>query len=275
MPRIAPAVPIPLALLLRLLLLLSIAPLPVGCVSSFIYFPDREISAPPPELGLSPEWVFFTAPDGVRLSAWYVAGEKPRGLILFFHGNGGNISDYSDSLALFRDLGYASLAVDYHGYGRSGGVPSETATYLDAEAAWQYAVGPLQFAPRDVIVWGFSLGGAIAAWLARAHDPGMLVLQSAFTRLRDAAAHLYPWAPTKLLVGDRYSTETFLDDVRCPVLVIHSPDDETIPYALGQRLFDRAKPPKRFLQIRGGHDTGDLRAVIGEPLDYRMWRPAQ
>ncbi len=275
MPRIASAVPLPPLRLLRLLLLLSITLLPIGCIETFIYFPDREISALPPELGLSPEWVFFTAADGVRLSAWYVAKENPRGLILFFHGNGGNISEYADSLALFRDLGYASLAVDYHGYGRSEGDPSETATYLDAEAAWQYAVTTLEFAPRDVTVWGFSLGGAIAAWLARAHDPGMLVLESSFTRLRDAAAHLYPWAPTKLLVGDQYSTETFLDDVRCPVLVIHSPDDETVPYALGQRLFERARPPKRFLQIRGRHDAGDVRAVSVESFDYRMWTPAQ
>ncbi len=266
----APLVP----LLFRLLLLLPLALLPVGCLSSFIYYPDEKITELPPELGLSPQWVFFTAADGVRLSAWYVPRENPRGLILFFHGNGGNVSDYADSLALFRDLGYASLIVDYHGYGRSEGLPSEKATYLDAEAAWQYAVKTMHVAPRDIVVWGFSLGGPIAAWLARTHDPGMLVLESSFTRLSDAVAHLYPWAPSRLLIGDRYSTETYLDQVQCPVLVIHSPEDEVIPYALGRHLFERANPPKRFVQIQGRHDTGDFRRLTPEVLDYRMWGPA-
>ncbi len=259
------------SLLFRLLLLLPLAVLPVGCVSSFIYFPDPKSAELPPELELSPQWVFFTAADGVRLSAWYVPRENPRGLILFFHGNGGNVSEYADSLALFRDLGYASLIVDYHGYGRSEGLPSEKATYLDAEAAWRYAVESLHFPPRDIVAWGFSLGGPIAAWLAHRKDPSMLVLESSFTRLSDAAAYLYPWAPSKLFIGNRYNTETFLDQVRCPVLVIHSPDDEVIPYALGWRLFERARPPKRFVQIHGGHDTGDTDKLTPEVLDYRKW----
>src|SRR5512138_2287078 len=149
----------PAGLPLRLLLLLPTAVLPAGCLSSFIYFPDREIRPIPARLELRPEWAFFTAADGARVSAWHVPREGARGLVLFFHGNGGNVSHYTEALARFHALGYASLIVDYHGYGKSEGTPSESATYLDAEAAWTYLTAALKIPPGDVIVWGRSLGG--------------------------------------------------------------------------------------------------------------------
>jgi fermentation-respiration switch protein FrsA (DUF1100 family) len=238
-------------------------------VSSFVYFPDREVRAIPEQLGLSPQWVFFEAQDGVRLSAWYLPKEDSRGVILYFHGNGGNVSHYVQALALFSRLGFGSFILDYRGYGQSEGTPSEKGTYLDAEASWQYLVRTRNIPPDDILVWGRSLGGSIAAWLARRHTPRMLVLESSFTSLRDMAARLYPWAPTRLLLGDMYSTETFLEDVRCPVLVIHSPADELVPYAQGLRLFDRAKQPKRFLRIGGGHNSPDYESLTSAVLDDR------
>lgn len=228
----------------------------IGCVASFIYFPEAEFHPIPEQLGISPQWVFFDAQDRVRLSAWYVPKEDARGLVLFFHGNGGNVSHYAHSLAIFGRLGFSSFTVDYRGYGRSEGTPSEQGTYRDADAAWQYVIRTLNIPSERIVIFGRSLGGSIAAWLARRHAPRMLVLESTFTSMRDVAEELYPWIPTTLLLGDMYSTETFLQDVRCPVLVIHSPDDEIIPYTHGVRLFERANRPKRFLQIRGRHNTG-------------------
>lgn len=257
--------------LLRFLFPLFVAALPIGCVSAFLYFPDKEIRATPEQLGLPSQWVFFEAQDGVRLSAWYVPKEEARGVILFFHGNGGNVSHYLQSVALFNRLGFSSFILDYRGYGKSGGTPSERGIYLDAEASWQYLVRSMDIPPDRIVVYGRSLGGAVAAWLARKHAPRMLVLESAFTSLRDVAADLYPWAPTRLLVGDMYRTEAFLQEVRCPVLVIHSPDDEIVPYAHGLRLFERANPPKRFLEIRGRHNTGRYESLTPEVLDAGSW----
>ena len=256
---------------LRWLFPLFIAAVQAGCVSSFLYFPDKEIRAIPERLGLTPRWEFFEARDGVRLSAWYVPKTDARGTVLFLHGNGGNVSYYLEALALFSRLGFSSFILDYRGYGRSEGVPSEQGTYLDAEAAWQYLVRTLGIPPDSIVVFGRSLGGSIAAWLAREHTPRMLVLESAFTSLRDVAADLYPWFPTRLLTGDMYNTEEFLQGVRCPVLVVHSPDDEIVPYAHGLRLFERARGPKRFLRIRGGHNTAEYAPLTYGLLDARTW----
>lgn len=227
-----------------------------GCVASFIYFPEAEIRPIPEQLGIAPQWVFFNTEDGVRLSAWYVPAPNARGVILFFHGNGGNVSHYAYALAIFRKLGFSGVSVDYRGYGKSEGTPSERGTYLDAEAAWRHVVNAMGVPPDRIVVFGRSLGGSIAAWLAQKHTPRLLVLESAFTSMRAEAAALYPWLPARLFVGDMYDTEKFVQDVKCPVLVIHSPDDEIVPYAHGQRLFALAHDPKRFLQIRGRHNTG-------------------
>ena len=227
-----------------------------GCVASFIYFPEVEFRPIPEQLGISPQWVFFDAQDGVRLSAWYVPTPNARGVILFFHGNGGNVSHYAYALAIFRKLGFSGFSVDYRGYGKSGGTPSELGTYLDAEAAWRHLVDAMHVPPDRTVVLGRSLGGSIAAWLAQKHTPRLLVLESAFTSMKAVAAELYPWAPATLLVGDMYDTEKRVRDVKCPVLVIHSPDDEIVPYAHGLRLFALAHDPKRFLRIRGRHNTG-------------------
>jgi uncharacterized protein len=232
-----------------------------GCVASFIYFPEAEIRPVPEQLGIAPQWVFFNAEDGVRLSAWYTPVPNARGLILFFHGNGGNVSHYAYALAIFRKLGFSGLSVDYRGYGKSEGAPSERGTYLDAEAAWRHVVDAMGVPPDRIAVFGRSLGGSVAAWLAQKHTPRLLVLESTFTSMRAEAAALYSWLPARLLVGDMYDTEKYVLDVKCPVLVIHSPDDEIVPFAHGLRLFERAHRPKHFLQIRGRHNSGFIESL--------------
>lgn len=220
-----------------------------------VYFPLREIEATPRSLGLSFEEVKLHASDGVELSAWLIPCDRPRGTVLFCHGNAGNISHRLHIIRMFHDLGFSMLIFDYRGYGASQGSPTERGTYLDAQAAWDYLI-ERQIPPGQIVIFGESLGGAVAAWLAKERTPGALVLQSTFTSLPDLGARLYWWLPVRLLSRFRYNARSHVRQVKCPVLVAHSPTDEIVPYALGSRLFEAASEPKEFLELSGSHNDG-------------------
>ena len=175
---------------------------------------------------------------------------------LIMHGNAGNMSQRMDTIAMFHRLGYGVLIFDYRGYGRSTGRPSEEGLYRDAVAAWDYLTRQRGIAPGQIVLFGESLGGAVAAWLAAHERPGALVLSSVFTSAPELAADLYPWLPTRWLVRLRYDTRAALTQINCPVLVAHSPDDEIIPFRHGQMLYEAAPEPKAFLQLAGGHNDG-------------------
>ena len=145
---------------------------------------------------------------------------------------------------------------DYRGYGQSEGKPSESGTYRDAEAAWQYLVEERKVDPNRIIIFGRSLGGAVATWQARNHTPVALILESTFTSVPDIGAKYYPFLPVRLLSRFKYDTAEYLKGVNCPVLIVHSPDDEMMPFSHGQRLFEIAKEPKGFLEISGSHNEG-------------------
>lgn len=227
--------------------------------SGFIYFPERRIDATPKSLGLPYEEIALRTEDGVRISAWYVPASGNRGTVLFCHGNGGNISHRLDSISVFNRLGLNVLIFDYRGYGMSEGSPDEQGTYRDAEAAYRCLVNDKKCDRRRIIVFGRSLGGAVAAWLAARHAAGMLILESAFASIPDVAADLYPWLPVRLLSRYEYRTADYVQGVRCPVLVIHSRDDEMIPLIHGLRIYAAAAEPKSFLEISGGHNDGFLK----------------
>ncbi|UCD93347.1 MAG: alpha/beta hydrolase [Candidatus Zixiibacteriota bacterium] len=224
--------------------------------SHFVYFPTPDIEATPAAAGLAYEDISFETSDGVRLSGWFVSAERPRGVILFCHGNGGNISHRIESIEIFQRLGMSVLIFDYRGYGRSDGKPSEGGTYRDAEAAWRYVTEVRNSSPSTIVIFGRSLGGAVAARLARKHKPGALIIESAFTSIEDLGAEMYPYLPIRLLSRFHYSTIEYLACVRCPILVVHSHDDEFVPHRHGQRLFKAANEPKQFLEINGGHNDG-------------------
>lgn len=229
--------------------------------ASLLYLPDipsRTISATPWDIGLDYETVWLTAEDGVRLNGWYVPAKRARGTLLFFHGNAGNVSHRLDSLRIFHALDLNVFVFDYRGYGLSEGKPSEEGTHRDALAAWRYLTEARSAAPASTVLFGRSLGAALAAWLAARARPGVLILESAFTSVPDLAAELYWWLPARRLSRLHYATLDYLDQVRCPVLVVHSPEDEIIPYRHGLALFEAAHPPKEFLGLRGDHNTGFL-----------------
>jgi len=224
--------------------------------SNYVYYPERTLITDPGNIGLSFENVSFETTDGLKLSGWFIPCEGARGVILFCHGNAGNISHRLDSIQIFHRLGLAVFIFDYRGYGQSEGKPSESGTYRDVEAAWHYLVEERQVSPGKIVVFGRSLGGAVAAWQARSHTPGALILESVFTSMPDIAAKLYPYLPVKLLSRFKYDTEEYLKGINCPVLIVHSPDDEMMPFRHGQRLFETAKEPKEFLKISGSHNEG-------------------
>lgn len=225
---------------------------------SMIYFPEREITHTPQNINLHYENVTFITRDGFTISGWYIPAKDEKGTVVFCHGNAGNVSHFLEHIKMLNGLQLSILAFDYRGYGRSNGVPSEEGTYLDAEAAWDYLVTEYGKTPRDIIVVGHSLGGAVATELAMRKKPAALIVESSFTSLPDLAAKFYPWLPVKLIAKHQYASVSKVSSIPCPKLFIHSPDDEIVPFEQGRVLYEKASQPKEFLLIKGGHNDGFL-----------------
>jgi len=247
--------------------------------------PGRALTASPADIGLAFDNVSILTRDEERLHGWYVpaglqvdspVAVQARGVVLFLHGNAGNISHRLDSIAIFHQLGLDTLIIDYRGYGESSGRPSEAGTYLDAQAAWDYLVNERQVAAEQIIVFGRSLGGAVGTWLASRSNPAAVIIESSFTSGVDMARRLYPVFPARLITRIRYPVVDYVGQLRCPVLVVHSRDDEIIPFAMGQALFAASPEPKTLLELRGDHNNGffvsredyvaGLEAFIGKVL---------
>jgi len=225
---------------------------------SMLYFPLKEIEATPLAIGLDYQELILRTKDGVDISAWYTPAENARGYVLFCHGNAGNISHRLDSIRIFHNLGLGVLIFDYRGYGRSKGAPDEEGTYRDAEAAWDYLVNSLHVAPEKIILFGRSLGSAVAAEMASRKQAGALIMESGFTSVPDLGSSFYPYLPVRLLSKYRYASIEKVGRLKIPKLFIHSPEDEIVPYEQGRKLFESASEPKEFLQLSGGHNEGFL-----------------
>jgi len=222
----------------------------------FVYFPQSEIDFTPDMAGLAYEDIYFKTADDIELNGWFIPAEGARKTLLFFHGNGGNISHRLDSLNILHGLGLSVFIIDYRGYGQSQGTTSEQGTYRDAEAAWRFLTETRGLADKDIIIFGRSMGAAIATWLASQHTPNMLILESSFTSIADMAKHYYPYLPTQLLTRIKYATIDRIENIQCPVLISHSQTDEIVPFEFGRALFEKAQTPKVFLELKGGHNDG-------------------
>jgi uncharacterized protein len=223
---------------------------------SLVYRPTRQFAATPDQVGMQYEDVSIQTSDGVKLHGWFLPAESEKGTVLMFHGNGGNISHRLETIAIFHRLGYNVMIIDYRGYGQSQGSPSEQGTYRDAEAAWAHLTRTRKIDADKIVIFGRSLGGAVAAWLAVEKHSAGLILESTFTSVPDRAAELYRYLPVRFLARMSYNTLGRIDKLRCPLLIIHSPDDEIIPYHHGRQIFESAKEPKRFQEISGRHNDG-------------------
>ncbi len=232
------------------------------CVLAFafqtrlVFFPARRLLANPGQAGMAYRDVRFRTGDGIELHGWFIPGSGGSPVLLFCHGNAGNISDRLESIRIFHDLGLSVFIFDYRGYGLSGGRASEAGTYEDARAAYRLLVQEEGVRPEDIVFFGRSLGGSVAIALAAEHVPAALIVESCFPSLADVAARAYPFLPVRRLIRVRYDSTDRISRVRCPKLLIHSRDDEIVPLGLGLRLFELAAHPKQFLEIRGDHNAG-------------------
>lgn len=217
--------------------------------------PGRELPATPAAAGLRFEELELATADGERLHGWWVPAPGARHTVLHFHGNAGNIGHRLEHLQLLHGLGLNVLLFDYRGYGRSTGTAHEAGLYLDAEAVWQHALGR-GLAPDALVLHGQSMGGAVAAWLAARRPPAALVVESAFTSVPELAGDLYPWLPGRRMTYLRLDTRAELARSQCPVLVVHSRDDEIIPFSHAEALQAAGGGRAALVALRGSHNDG-------------------
>lgn len=220
-----------------------------------IYFPEQGTAEAPGDLAV--EKVSFPSTDGVRLTAWVVVPPNDTSRwILILHGNAGNLATPGrpEHDRQLRGLGLGLLALDYRGYGESEGKPSEQGLYRDARAAYDYLVNQRQIAPHRIVIYGHSLGSAVAVELATTVPAAGLIIEGALTSVPDRGAELWPLIPVRLIARNRFNSLERIGRLKMPVLLIHGRDDMTIPIAHGRRLFDAAPEPRTFLEVPGGHD---------------------
>jgi fermentation-respiration switch protein FrsA (DUF1100 family) len=237
-----------------------------------LYHPDAVLGAFPDSYGLAYEELRLRTEDGETLHGWFLpapvqgaaprigaapASPSPAGAVVIFHGNAGNVSHRLPKARIFHEAGRAVLLFDYRGYGRSTGTPSEEGTYRDAAAALS-ELERRGFPSTRTAYYGESLGCAVALESALRKPPAALVLDSPFTSVVEMAERLFPWLPARVLMRSRYDNLAKIGRLRCPLLVLHSPQDEIVPFEMGRRLFAAAPEPKEFFESRGGHNEGFL-----------------
>lgn len=230
--------------------------------STFLYKPVREVPYTPEDIGLDFENVALETADSVKLNAWYIPAKDAKMTMLFCHGNGGNIMHRLDSINLFNKLGLNCFIFDYRGYGQSEGKITEEGTYIDTLTAYKWLMQIKNIPPEEIIVFGRSIGGSVAAHLASQVKAGSLVVESCFTSYIDMGKKLYPYMPVRWFAKFDYNTIDCLKKVRCPAMIIHSRGDEIVPFEFGLELYEAANEPKGFVEITGNHNEGFL--VSGE-----------
>lgn len=235
---------------------------------TFLYSPVREVIYTPEELGLDFEKVTLKTSDGLRLSGWYIPAKHAELTVLFCHGNGGNIMHRLDSINILYNLGVNCFIFDYRGYGDSEGSPSEEGTYLDAKAAYKWLTKEKKISPDNIIIFGRSLGGSIAARLASNVKARALIIESGFTSYVDIGRKFYPYMPVRWFARFSYKTIDYIKDVHFPVMIIHSRSDETVPFEFGLELYEVANEPKEFVEIFGSHNDGFL---VSSEIYKKAW----
>ena len=227
-----------------------------------IYYPDHDLILTPDHLGLTYEEIYFSASDGVALHGWYIPAKDPptdnQVFVLFLHGNAGNISHFLAKVSGLSAHGLNVFCFDYRGFGKSAGSPNEQGTYLDAEAAWQTLLDRTEASPEQVVIYGYSLGGAVAVNLALSRPANPLILESTFTSIRDMARDKAPFLPG-FLVKPVYESLNKISQIDNPTLFIHGRNDRVVPASMSLDLFKAHPGPKEiFLVPEADHTDVDL-----------------
>lgn len=229
-----------------------------GCdflINRLVFYPDRS-EYPVSELPEDIDEVFIETGDGILIQAYLIDDGSSDRILVYFHGNAGNISHRIPDLSKINSFGVGVLGVGYRGYGKSGGSPSEEGIYLDGEAALSYVTGKLGYRPENVILLGRSIGSAVAVHLAARSSPGGLILVTPLTDGKDLAraaglGFLVPMA------GDSFDNIGRIGKVTCPILFLHGTRDSVIPIDIGRKLFEAASGDKRFVEVEGA-DHNDM-----------------
>lgn len=246
--------------------------------NAMIFRPGPELARSPADLGVEYEDLDLPGEEGGSIHGWWIPGSAAGKAVIYFHGSDGNVTCELPTLAFFLGLGTSVAMVEYPGYGRSGGRPSERGCYQAAEAAWHFVRATKGFRGDDVILYGQSLGSAVAVYLASSRRCGGLVVQSGFTSVVEMAALACPYLPVAPFCRTKMNSLERIASCRCPVLVLHSPSDEHIPIVQARRLYERAPAPKRFVELGGRHGSAqwlgaaDVRAAWEELLGRHTWR---
>jgi len=235
----------------------------------FIYFPEPSRTLPQaaglPDVA---ERIIAT-PDGEKLIAWYGKAKPGQPTLLYFHGNGGALEYRSASIRRYLNRGRGIFMMSYRGYSGSSGLPSEVANVADAKLAYDTLVRE-GVNPRDIILYGESLGTGVAVQVASEKKVSGVILDSPFTSMVELAEKFYPWLPVSFLLKDRYDTMRHIRDVRAPVFVIHGESDDVVPLDMGRRVFAAANEPKEIVTLPGvGHAVHDEAtfAIINSWID--------
>ena len=230
-------------------------------INQFVYRPEATFAPPgltPTALGLNYEEVRLVAADGVRLSGWYLPAPRAKHALLYCHGNAGDIRDWVHAAPPFVSAGVSVLIWDYRGYGKSRGTPSERGLILDGEAAWTWLATRASEDELPVAVLGKSLGSAIACALASKHHLDALILDSAFTSMREVISHHVPWSQTGA-IPRLFESIDLASSIHCPTLVIHGGRDHLVPLEQGTRLYQALSGPKTMRVIKqAGHNDISL-----------------
>jgi len=235
-----------------------------------LYYPNhpgRQVTRTPADAGLNYEPVTLTTVDNVRVSAWLLPADRPDApTLLFFHGNAGNLGHRVEKCRVFHELGLQILVLDYRGYGDSEGRPSEKGTYRDADAAYQYLTQTRGIAPKDIVLYGESLGSGVAVDLASRVPVGGVILEAAYTSVADTGQQIFWFLPgiIRLLVYNRYDSRRKIARINAPLLQLHSRQDRVFSYERhAERLFAAAREPKQLVPLRGTHNDAFF---VSEPL---------
>ena len=223
--------------------------------NSFVYYPARDYTMLPSDWGLMFEDLPFEARDGTKLHGWYFPGSGKGPVVLFSHGNAGNISDRIDNIRRLLDCGLQVFIYDYRGYGKSAGKPSEAGIYEDGLAAWDALVKQKNILPDNIVLFGRSLGVAVAIEIATKRKARALIIESAFTSTKDMAKGMFLFQLFSPFLPAHYNNLAKIKGVSIPKLIIHGTNDELVPFRMGKELYDSALDPKTFFPIRGaGHN---------------------
>ncbi len=228
---------------------------------SLMYFPDTAHVAPAAAGLPEAEEVPLTSADGTQIHIWHVAPHDNKPVILYFHGNGGSLPGRVDRFRRLIQDGIGLIGVEYRGYGGAGGTPSEDGLIEDAKAAYAFAIA--RYPVPQIVVWGESLGSGVAVALAAEKPVGRLILEAPFTSTEAVGARHYWYLPVRFLMKDQFHSDERIGKVTAPLMIMHGVQDQTVPYAMGERMFELANKPKHIVRfLDGGHEDLDSHGAL-------------